>query len=417
MTSKERVLSALSHREPDRIPVDFGGTFVTGIHVSCVAALREHYGLEKRPVKVIDPGQMLGLIEEDLKQAMGIDTEGVFRRKSRFGFANEDWKPWGMEDGLEVLVGGGFQVTRDENGDVLIYPEGDLDAPPSGRMPKGGFFFDAIVRQEPIDDDKLNPDDNLQEFGPISDEELEWLAGSVGRAAATGRAVVASFGGTALGDVGILPAPGLKHPKGIRDFTEWYISIRTRRDYIHQVFERQCDIAIANFERIYRAVGNQVDIVNVCGTDFGTQTSSFCSAPTFRELWMPYYQRVTGWIHKNTTWKTFKHSCGAVEKFMGSFIDSGFDVINPVQCSAAGMEPEHLKDCYGGRLAFWGGGVDTQNLLPFGTPAQVREQVLRRCGVFAKNGGFVFNAIHNVQAQTPTENIVAMVEAVREAGA
>jgi uroporphyrinogen-III decarboxylase len=417
MTSKERVLSALSHREPDRIPVDFGGTFVTGIHVSCVAALREHYGLEKRPVKVIDPGQMLGLIEEDLKQAMGIDTEGVFRRKSRFGFANEDWKPWGMEDGLEVLVGGGFQVTRDENGDVLIYPEGDLDAPPSGRMPKGGFFFDAIVRQEPIDDDKLNPDDNLQEFGPISDEELEWLAGSVGRAAATGRAVVASFGGTALGDVGILPAPGLKHPKGIRDFTEWYISIRTRRDYIHQVFERQCDIAIANFERIYRAVGNQVDIVNVCGTDFGTQTSSFCSAPTFRELWMPYYQRVTGWIHKNTTWKTFKHSCGAVEKFMGSFIDSGFDVVNPVQCSAAGMEPEHLKDCYGGRLAFWGGGVDTQNLLPFGTPAQVREQVLRRCGVFAKNGGFVFNAIHNVQAQTPTENIVAMVEAVREAGA
>ncbi|HVX30196.1 MAG TPA: uroporphyrinogen decarboxylase family protein [Nitrolancea sp.] len=135
---------------------------------------------------------------------------------------------------------------------------------------------------------------------------------------------------------------------------------------------------------------------------------------TLRELYMPYYQRVNGWIHKNTSWKTFKHSCGAVEKFMESFIDSGFDIINPVQCSATGMDPALLKQKYGDRLVFWGGGVDTQKVLPFGTPAEVRRQVLERCETFAKGGGFVFDTIHNIQARTPVENIVAMVDAVRE---
>jgi hypothetical protein len=414
MTSRERVLTALQHCRPDRLPVDFGGTFVTSIHVSCVAALRDYYGLEKRPVKVLDPGQMLGEIDEELKQVMRIDTEGVVRRKTRFGFPNENWKTWRMEDGLEVLMGEGFQTTRDENGDVLVYPEGDLTAPPSGKMPQGGYFFDAIIRQEPIDEERLNPADNVQEFGPISDEDLDWLATSARTARATGRAVMASFGGTAFGDIGVIPAVGLKRPKGIRDIAEWYISTRARRDYVHKVFELQCEIALANLERIRAAVGDLVDVVFICGTDFGTQTSSFCSVDTFRELYMPYYKRVNDWIHRHTTWKTFKHSCGAVEKFMPSFIESGFEVLNPVQCSAAGMDPQHLKSAYGDRLTFWGGGVDTQKVLSFGTPEQVRRQVLERCDIFSRNGGFVFNAVHNVQAQTPVENIVAMIDAVRE---
>ncbi len=414
MTRRERVLTALQHRPPDRVPIDFGGTFVTSIHVSCVAALRDYYGFAKRPVKVLDPGQMLGEIDEELKQAMGIDTEGVFRRKTRFGFPNENWKTWRMEDGLEVLVGEGFEITRDENGSILIYPEGDRSAPPSARMPKGGYFFDAIIRQDPIDEGRLNPEDNVQEYGPISNEDLAWLADSARAARVTGRAVVASFGGAAFGDVGVIPAVGLKHPRGIRDFAEWYISTRARRDYVHKVFELQCEIALANFERIHAAIGDLVDVVYICGTDFGTQSSSFCSVDTLRQLYMPYYKRVNDWVHRHTTWKTFKHSCGAVEKFIPSFIESGFEILNPVQCSAAGMDPVHLKSTYGECLTFWGGGVDTQKVLSFGTPAQVREQVLERCEIFSRNGGFVFNAVHNIQAQTPVENIVAMIDAVRE---
>jgi len=409
-----RVREALAHRLPDRVPVDLGATFVSGIHVSGVAVLRRHFGLENGPVKVIDPGQMLGEVADDLKEVLGVDTAGVFRRMTRFGFPAENWKPWRMNDGLEVFVPGGFNVTVDSRGDTLMHPGGDTSQSPSARMPRDGFFFDAIIRQQPIDEEKLDPADNLEEFPAISEPELAHLEAAARRAASSGRAVVASFGGTAFGDIANVPGVGLASPKGIRDITEWYISTRTRRDYVHKVFAGQCEVGIANLARIAGRIGDLVDVVNICGTDFGTQNSSFCSVRTFRELWMPYYQQVNRWVHQNTRWKTFKHSCGAVEKFIESFLECGFDILNPVQSSAAGMEAELLKERHGSRLVFWGGGIDTQQTLPFGTPGQVREQVLRRCEVFARQGGFVFNPIHNIQAGTPTENIVALFAAVQE---
>jgi uroporphyrinogen-III decarboxylase len=414
MTRKERVLAALNHRQPDRVPVDFGSTGVTGMHASCVAALRRRFGLENRPVKIHEPFQLLGSIEEDLQSALGLDVEGVFPRKTMFGFSNHDWKPWRMPDGLEVLVSEDFRVTVDSNGDTLIYPQGDTTVAPSGRMPRDGYFFDAIVRQPPIDEDRLNPDDNLEEFEPIGDEDVQYFRQEVERAAATGRAVMANFGGTAFGDIALVPAPFLKHPKGIRDVAEWYMATGNRRDYIHRIFEGQCEIAIGNLARIHAAVGGAVDAVFLCGTDFGSQTSSFCSAQTFRELYFPYYKRLLDWIHKNTRWHCFKHSCGSVARFLPSFIEAGFDILNPVQCSAVGMDAAGLKARYGDRLTFWGGGVDTQRTLPFGSPGEVRTQVLERCEIFAAGGGFVFNAIHNVQAETPVANIVAMFDAVRE---
>ncbi|MCU0255732.1 MAG: hypothetical protein MUF60_03235 [Vicinamibacterales bacterium] len=411
--SRQRVLAALAHREPDRVPIDFGSTGVTGIHVSCVAALREHYGLEPRPVRIHEPYQMLGLVEEDLQQALGLDVQGALPRKTLFGFPIGDWKPWRL-NGLDVLVPGRFEVDEDANGDTVIYPEGDRTAPPSGRMPKGFHFFDAIVRQEPLDDETLRLEDNLEEFEPLSDSDLDEIAADVAAARATGRAVIANVGGTALGDIALVPAPFLKHPKGIRDITEWYMSLNSRRDFVHRLYARQTEIALGNLERVYGRVGDALDVIFLCGTDFGTQTSSFCSVATFRELWLPYYTQLCGWIHAHTPWKVFKHSCGSVERFFESFIDAGIDIANPVQCSARGMEPAHLKATYGDRLVFWGGGVDTQKTLPFGTPAEVREQVLRRCEIFAPGGGFVFNAIHNIQADTPVANIVAMFDAVRE---
>jgi hypothetical protein len=412
--SRRRVLDALSHTEPGRLPIDFGTTSVTGMHVSCIAALRDYHGLEQRPVKVHEPHQMLGLIDEDLKQVLGLDVEGVFRRKNAFGFENRDWKPW-ILNGLEVLVPGQFHTTVDTKGDTLIYPQGDLSAAPSGRMPRGFHFFDAIIRQKPLDEDHLDVADNLEEFQPLSDADLEAIRQDVSAARATGRAVIASFGGTSLGDIARVPGLALKDPRGIRDISEWYMSLRSRRGYIQQLFERQTEIALANLERIHQTIGDDgVDILYICGTDFGTQTSAFCSVATFRELWLPHYQRTCGWVHAHTPWKCFKHSCGSVERFYESFIEAGFDIVNPVQCSAAGMDPGLLKAKYGDRLTFWGGGVDTQATLPFGTPAEVRGQVLDRCETFARQGGFVFNSVHNIQAGTPVENIVAMFDAVHE---
>jgi len=414
MTSKERVLTTLSHREPDAIPIDFGGTAVTGMHVFIVAALRDHYGLEKKPVKVHEPYQMLGYIEEDLKQALGIDVEGVYAAETMFGFRNENWKPWRMDNGLEVLVSEHFKTTKDPNGDTLIYPEGDLSAPPSGRMPKNGFFFDTIVRQEPLAEEKLDPEDNLEEFGLISDRDLDYFEQTSEEMAQTGRGVIATFGGMAFGDIALVPAPFLKDPKGIRDIEEWYISTLTRRGYVHKIFERQCEVAIENLIKIRRRVGDLVDAVFICGTDFGTQWSTFCSVDTFRSLYMPYYKRINDWIHVHTSWKTFKHSCGSVVTLIPEFINSGFDILNPVQCSAEGMAPDRLKREYGSEIVFWGGGVDTQKTLMFGTPAEVREEVLHRCEILGKGGGFVFNTVHNIQGNVPVKNVAAMFEAVKE---
>ena len=418
MNSRQRVEAALNHQQPDRVPLDLGAGPVTGMHVSSVYKLRQAWKLDPpgTPVKVTEAYQMLGEIAPDLQEALGVDVVGLAGAKSFFGFRYENWKPWTTFDGTPVLMPGGFNTEPEPNGDILMYPEDDRSALPSGRMPKGGFYFDSIVRQEPIDDAKLNVEDNLQEYGPISDELLEHFASDADRLRReSDRAILANFGGTAFGDIALVPAPWLKNPKGIRDVAEWYMSTITRFDYIYEVFRRQCDIALANLTKIYDAVGDRVSVVYITGTDFGTQNGPFISPATYRQLYEPFHRRVNDWVHTHTPWKTFMHSCGSIVALLPDIIDAGFDIINPVQCSAAGMDPQTLKDRFGDKITFWGGGVDTQKTLPFGTPEEIRRQVRERIEIFGRGGGFVFNTVHNVQANTPAENLVALYEAVREA--
>jgi len=412
MNSFEKTSRSLSHQSGP-VPVDFGSNAVTGMHVTVVEALRRHYGLENRPVRVCEPYQMLGEIEEDLKQAIGIDVEGVYGEETMFGFKNRDWKEWKAPWGQSLLVPGDFR-TIERDGAVLIYPRGDTAAEPSARLPEGGFFFDTIIRQGPLDEATMDPKDNLQEFGPIGESTLAYFKTAAAAARKTGRYVIANFGGTGLGDIALVPGPMLPHPRGIRDVAEWYMATAANPDYVRAIFDEQTRIAVENLKRIKEAVGDNVDAAFVCGTDFGTQTSQFCSVASFESLWAPYYKRVNGWIHANTAWKTFKHCCGAAEPLIKSFIESGFDILNPVQLSAAGMDAAQLKKNYGDRLSFWGGAVDTQKTLPFGTPAEVRREALERCAILSQGGGFVFNAIHNIQAKTPVANIVALVDAVKE---
>jgi len=413
-SSRENFLKTINHKQPDKVVVDFGSTAVTGIHVLIVEKLRNYYGLEKKPVKVVEPYQMLGEIEPDLIQAMDIDVIGLFSAKNMFGVPNENWKVHKTLWGQEVLFPGSFNYTYNSNGDILMYPEGDTSVPPSGMMPKTGYFFDALDRQKPIDDSNLKVEDNLEEFSHVTEEELSYWKDKVGTLENNTKAVVASLGGTALGDIALVPAINLKNPKGIRGVEEWYISTLIREDFVKEIYDRQTDIAIENLKLLHSVIGNKIDVVFTCGTDFGTQNSTFCSMETYDRVWLPYYKKVNDWIHQNTTWKTFKHSCGAVEPLMSHFIESGFDIINPVQINASGMDPRKLKEKYGDKLVFWGGGVDTQGAFAFGTPAQVKEQVKTQCGILNKNGGFVFNTIHNIQANVPFENVVAMLDALKE---
>lgn len=416
MTGRQRVRAALEHRQPDRVPLDFGGCNQTTAHVGVIAGLREHFGLERRPVQVEEPYTMMGRFDEDLKSALGVDVDALLPLGTFFGVPRDDWKDYTMEDGLAVRVPKGFNVTRDPNGNIYAYPEGDTSVPASGVMPKGGWYFDAIIRQPPLpaDDRDLRLADNLEEFTEVTQAELDFLAAQLPANRQSGRALFGVVPGAGLGDIACVPGPWLKHPKGIRDITEWYISTASRREFLHRLFDRQTDIVLANLAKIHRAVGEAMDLAWVCGTDFGTQSSTFCSPQTYTELYQPYYLKVNNWIHRNTKWKTFKHCCGSVTTLMEGFIDSGFDVLNPVQWTAANMEPKGLKEKFGDRIVFWGGGVDTQRTLPFGTPAQVRQEVLRACEIFAPGGGFVFNTIHNVQARTPIQNVIAMLEAVKE---
>ncbi|NOR76285.1 MAG: methyltransferase [Draconibacterium sp.] len=415
MNSREQFLKTVNHKQPDRVVIDLGSTAVTGIHVQTISRLRRHFGLQRKPIRVIEPYQMLGEVGWELIDSIGIDVIGAWGKNNMFGFHNhapyKEWKtPWGQR----VMVPLDFYVTKNKNGDLLMYPEGDTSGTSCAKMPKASYFFDATKRQNTIIEEELNVEDNLEEFGLISKEDLEHWRVEVDKAYFSGKAVIAAFGGTALGDIALVPGLNLKVPKGIRDVTEWYTSTIARPDYVKAIFERQVEIAIENLKRIFAVVGNKVNAMFICGTDFGTQDSTFCSPEQFDDMWLPYYKKVNDWIHENTQWKTFKHSCGAVESFMDGFIRAGFDIINPVQISAAGMDLVKLKQKYGRDLVFWGGGVDTQQVLPFGKPEEVREQVLRTCDIFMKDGGFVFNTVHNIQANVPIENIVAMLEAIKE---
>lgn len=414
MTAKERVQAALNHQSPDVTPVDFGTTTVTGIHCRVVEGLRDYYGLEKHPVRISDPFQMLGEVEPDLQEVMGVDCLPLSGPRNMFDLPQDDMHlqitPWGQE----VMISAGIDLTTDNEGDVYIYARGDRNYPPCAKMPAGCYFIDATVRQEFVDDDTLRVEDNLEEYGPISDADLQHFSTRATEAAATGKAVVASFGGAALGDVAFIPGLGLKEPKGVRNVAEWYMSTAMRQDFVHELFERQTAIAIANYERLWNAVGDKVDVVFTCGTDFGTQDSQFCSPTTFRELWLPYYRRMNDWIHSHTGWKVFKHSCGSVLPLIPDFIEAGFDILNPVQVNAKGMDINLLKNEFGKDLVFWGGGVDTQRILPSATPEEVRSHILRQVEVLGRDGGFVFNAVHNVQANVPLENMVALIETLKE---
>jgi len=416
MNGKERINTVLNHKSADAIAVDFGSSPTSGIHCKVVEGLRRHYGLEDHPVIVHEPGQMLGYVEDDLAEAMGIDTIGCYGAKNGFGIPNRDWKPFKMPWGQTVMFPSLLTDTISEkDGTLYAYPQGDTTVEPSAMMPERCLYFDCIERQkEDVDDSKLNVEDNLEEFGDLTDADVAHWKKEIDKADASGRASIAMLPGLALGDIGLILVPGIKHPKGIRKIAEWYMSTVIRQDYLHELFSRQTEIAIRNLERIYAAVGNRIDVVFVCGTDFGTQTGQFCSEETFRSLYMPYYKIINGWIHEHTTWKTFKHCCGAIMPLMEGFIESGFDIINPVQIAAKDMDPRVLKERFGDRITFWGGGVDTQHVLPFGTPDDVRRQVTELCEIFGRDGGFVFNTIHNIQGDVPIENVVAMVETLKE---
>jgi hypothetical protein len=413
MNSRQRVEKTLRHEVPDYVPFDLGGGSNTGMHASSVYLLRQALKLDPpgTPVKVIDPYGMCGEIKLDLVKALGGDIVPLLPPRNVFGYPNEDWKPWELFDSTPVLVPGGFNTEPEPDGDILMYPCGDHTAPPSARMPKGGFYFDSIPRNLVVDDQTLKLENNLEEFVQISDADISYYQTESKRLfEQTDKAILATFGGTAFGDVSLLQAPGLRNPKGIRDVAEWYMSLAMRKEFVWRIFEYQCEVGLRNLQRIHEVIGERITVMKVSGTDFGAQNNLLVSPKVFRELYLPFYKQVNNWVHQNTTWKTYIHSCGSVVNLLPDFINAGFDIFNPIQTSAAGMDPQKLKDQFSDCLVFWGGGIDTQQTLPYASPSKIREEVEERINIFGKGGGFIFATIHNVQPGIPVENLMALFD-------
>jgi hypothetical protein len=418
INSRQRIKKALNHMQTDRLPVDFGGSLVTDINLKTIYKLRQYYGLDKpgTPVKLIEPFWGVGETGDDLRKILGSDVKKLESIKtSMLGIEKSNWKEWELDDGTPVLVPGLFNTEKNPDGSLYQYPQGDKSAEPSSIMPKNGYYFDAIIRQEPVDYNNLNPKDNMEEFQVISDEEVRKLKEKAEDIFNNSEfAILLDPCFSSFGDISGIPGVRLKNPKGIRDISEWYMITYTDKNYIKTVFNYQCEVALENYAKIFDAIGNKINVARVSAADFGTQDGQFYSVETYRDLYKPFAKKVNDWIHSHTQWKTFIHSCGSVYPLIPEFIDAGFDILNPVQVSALNMEPERLKKEFGRDITFWGGAVDPQKTLPFGTPREVREAVRRNIEVFFEDGGYVFANVHVLQANVPIENIVTMIEVINE---
>ena len=314
MTSRERIRKAINHEESDRIPIDMGSTPVTGIAASTYTKLREALGLARRRVKVIEPFQILAEVDTEVMDKIGIDTIGLQLPTNLFGFKNEDWKAWKLFDGTEVLVPGLFITKQDKEGNLLLYPGGDTSAPPSGKMPKGGYYFDGIVRQETINESHLDPHEWVKDqYSLYTEEELRYLEKTAKNLYQNSDlSLVGSFFQGGFGDIALVPGLNVKYPKGIRNPQEWIMAHALHPEYIKGIFSLQCEIAVQNLNLYREAVGDKIDVIAVSGADFGTQNASSISLDMYRDIYKPFHKIVNEWIHKNTPWKIFYHTCGSI---------------------------------------------------------------------------------------------------------
>ncbi|PIY50569.1 MAG: methyltransferase [Armatimonadetes bacterium CG_4_10_14_3_um_filter_66_18] len=407
MASRHRVLAALNHREPDRVPLDLGGSFVTSIAATSLHHLRERLGLEDRPVKVYDAYQMLGEVEVDLVERFRLDCLPVEPPALTLGLRRENWKPWTLMDGTEVLMPGQFEIDVNERGDWLAYASGDRSRPPVARMPKDGFYFDSIGYGD------WHPDWQPPSLDSIRAGAKSWLVCDEDLAFLRAHAELLRRNTDKALVLGAWPYTGLHYVGALVDF--WTL-LAGDPGYVKELFAISTEAALTNLDRLWRALGDNVDVIALTGLDFGTQRSEWFSREVFQEVYLPGLRAQFQRIRANTTWKSFEHSCGSIANLVGDLAEAGLDALNPVQTSAAGMDPAWLKKTVGDRLTFWGGGVETQSTLPFGTPEEVRAEVADRLRTFAPGGGFVFCPVHNIQPNTPPENIVAAYDAAWEFG-
>jgi len=402
MTSRERVLAALNHREPDRVPIDFSGHRSSGIAAMAYPKLREFLGLPPKPVRVYDIVQQLVVVDEDVLDRFGVDTIELGRG---FALDNDSWSPWTLPDGTPCLVPSWTPLERDDGRWVIRSKTGKVLA----HMPEGVLYFEQTYFPFLDDDDSQAISSALEESmwtavasppGPIDSQSLS--EGAKQLREKTGRAIIGLFGGN-LFEIG----------QFLYRNDKFMMLLAAEPQHAHRFLDKLVEIHLANLDRFLEAVGEYIDII-LFGDDLGMQTGPIISPQMYREFFKPRHKLLWNRAKQLADIKVMLHCCGGVRELIPDLIEAGVDAINPVQISCSGMDAGRLKAEFGADITFWGGGCDTRDILPNGTPQQVAENVKEQVRILSSGGGFVFQQVHNILANIPPANIVAMFDAVNE---
>jgi len=404
MTSRDRVLKSLKYEEPDRVPVDLGGTpGSTGIHAIAYNRLKKALRIKTDKTKMYDPWQQLAKPEPEVLRKIGADVYPIT-------FSPESWRKNALPDGSTCYFPVDWRPVELPDGSRAQKFRGKIIA----RMARSSLYYDPVyspLAQASIDDLKdfdwpapysfyrIPARDMPKEpFITLSKEAEYWYKNS-------DFALLGTFGGSIF-----------EAANGLRGFERFMQDLVFNRKFAEALLDRLVEANIEYAKRYLDAAKNYIQIIMVGGEDIGTQQGPLINPDLYREIIKPRQERLWKFLKSNSDAFIFVHSCGSIYQFLSDFVDAGMDIINPVQVSAANMDSKKLKREFGRKVAFWGGGCDTQKILPYGTPEEVKKEVKRRIRDFAPGGGFVFAQVHNIQPDVPVENILAMYEAVREYG-
>lgn len=407
MNSRERVLEAVNFRKPDRVPIDLGGIRASGINAVVYDQLKKRMGIYT-PTKIHDSMQILAELEMEVLDRLHVDVVPLEA-------VTAEWALQDASEGIERSLFCGLKVHFPPNTRIGEEPDGNWvlygqDDRPYARMPKDGLYFDFI--RTTLSGHKIDPN----AFKPrttVSDEELEILAERSRHLFENTDKAILGWGAS-ISMLGLSALLSDNITQGSLD--EWLCMLMVEKETANEMMARYVDATISCMKMYHQAIGDRCFAWGVASDDAGTQRSELIAPNLFQEMIAPHYKRVCDWVHNNTGWKTYLHSCGSVYNYIPYWIDAGIDILNPVQISAANMEPERLKCEFGGKIVFWGGGCDTQRVLPLGTREEIREHVRRNIDIFGRDGGFVFTQVHNIQQNVPVENVEAMFEAAYEFG-
>ena len=395
MTSRERVITVLEHKEADRVPVDLGAMLSTGIMGIAYNKLKNYLGISGGRTRMYDLGQQLAEPEIEILEQIGADVLPLFISEPK------KWKPSKLPDDSlcevpelfnpEVLPDGS-KVLRDDAGNI------------TAKMPKDGYYFDGVYH--PLE--SINTIEELKKhnfYSPIDEDTLNEL-----HKRAKNLYENTNYALMLNGTGGIY-----EWAQGLRGWGQFMMDLAGNPEFAGALLDKLVEANIQRLKQVLPAVEGYVQIVQT-GDDLGIQTGPQLSPKLYREIVKPRHKWLYQYLREHTDAYIFIHTCGSVYEFIPDFIEMGIDILNPVQVSAKNMDTKKLKDEFGKDVTFWGGGCDTQKVLPFGTPSEIKEEVKKRIEGLAPDGGFVFTQVHNIQAGIPPENIMAMYEAVKNFG-